>query len=149
MSPSPARARATSVTVTYVLTLAVVTALMGGLLVVTGDVVAEQRETATRAELEVLGHRLAAHVMTADRLARLDGRAVLVRSPLPRRVAGSEYAVAVEATGDDARLVLTAERTDVTVRVPFATETPVRNGTIRGGPARVVYRGGNLEVEPA
>lgn len=141
------RSRATSTPLGYVLTLTIATLLVSGLLVSAGAVVEDRREAAAREQLEVAGQRLAADIATADRLVEADGEEVAVRTDAPGTVVGGSYSVTVEATPGESRLRLTADDPDVTVEVPFANQTAVRNTSVRGGDLRVVLDGNELEVE--
>lgn len=147
------RDRGTSVTLSYVLTLAIVVALVTGLLVAAGDFVHRQQESTIRAELEVVGEQVAADLAHADRLSNTTGSntAVRVRSPLPSRVAGESYTVTVNQTdGREHVLTLRTESPAVAVTVGFVSSTPVQNRTVRGGDVRVSYVPGppaELEVQ--
>jgi hypothetical protein len=146
---SPTRDRAVSTAVGYVLTLGITTVLVSGLLLAAGGAVDDRREETTRNTLEVVGQRLAANLMSADRLAATDGaRTVSVTVDLPERIAGSEYSVRVN--GSSSTLVLDADRTDATRRVSFVASTPVASTTVRGGRLRIVLSpASELEVRSA
>lgn len=131
------RDRGVSTAVNYVLTLGITTILVSGLLIAAGGAVDDRRESTARTTLEVVGQRLAANLMSADRLAGTpDTRTVSLGVDLPARVAGSGYTVRVN--GSSSTLVLTAETIDATRRVSFVTSTPVASTTIRGGQLRIV-----------
>ena len=140
--------RAVSVTVTYAMNLAIATVLLAGLLTVTGDLVEDHRESAARAELSVVGNRVAADLMSADRLAQAgDDPEVRVEAVLPSRVAGSTYTVTINATPGDPHVALSPVDSRLTVTVPFRNATAVRNGTVAGGDLAVVLADdGRLEV---
>ena len=140
--------RGLSTTVGYVLNLVVATVLIAGLLTATAGVVEHRQQAAVRTELGVVGQRLAANLMAADRLAVVggdSGRVSLVTS-LPEQVAGVRYTVAVNASRHASYVTLTAQHPDVVVRVRFRNETRVGNATLHGGPVTVVRRHGVLEV---
>jgi hypothetical protein len=137
--------RAVSTAVSYVLTLGITTLLVTGLLIAAGGVVDDRRETTTRNALEVTGQRLAANLMSADRLAETERvETVEVAVDLPTRIAGSGYRVTVN--GSSSTLVLQSEQIDATQRVQFVSSTPVETATVRGGGLRIVLSGGQLEV---
>jgi hypothetical protein len=140
--------RAVSTTVNYVLALAVLTMLIGGLFTATAGFVGDQQERAARTELSVLGNRLGADLAAADRLAADggDGTTVALRVPLPRTVAGSDYRVAVEPD-DPTTLRLTTTEPAVAVTVTVRTRTPVASGTVSGGPLVVRYDDGDGRLE--
>ena len=143
--------RGVSTALGYVLTLAITTVLVSGLLIAVGGFVSDQNERVTRSELDVVGQRLAADVEAADRLVEAgsgDGGSnatVVVRSRLPETVAGRTYRVAI----NESRLVLSARDPDVSVTVRVVTDTPVANTTLGGGPVRIAFDGGRLEVSSA
>ena len=136
--------RAVSVTVNYVMSLAITTLLISGLLMSTGDVVGDRRESVVRGELEVVGERISAGIETADRLARTGATEVTLEVSAPRRVGGMSYSISV----DGANRVVTLETRDpdVIVEVPFRNRTNVATTTTSGGTVEVALTGGDLEV---
>jgi FlaG/FlaF family flagellin (archaellin) len=142
------RDRAVSTVVGYVLAIAITTLLISGLLITTGGVVDSRQESTARDSLRVFGQRIAANLMTADRLAETGPETAAVRVSLPDRVATSGYSITVDSAGDE--LVLESHRADVTVRVPYATKTPVVDSSLTGGDVRVVLTAADeLEVRSA
>lgn len=142
--------RAVSVTINYALTLAVTTLLMSGLLIGTGAMLDGRQEVAIRAELDVLGERLAAGLMTADRLVQAGGDAVTVQVTLPDRVAGTGYNIEVSATGSGSHLLLESHDPVASANITFTNRTAVASKTVTGGDVRIVLSGvGDLEVESA
>jgi hypothetical protein len=135
--------RGVSVTVNYALNLVVAMLLIGGVLTATGGMVEDRRESAARTELSVLGERIAADLMAADRLAVVGSEdpaadpTVAVEVSLPDRVAGSRYEVTVDPASSE--VVLRADKVDVTVRVGFHQQTAVAATTVRGGNLRIVF----------
>lgn len=140
--------RAVSVTVGYVLNLAIVTVLFSALLVGGSGLIDGRTQEVTRDELTVAGQGLAAELSGADRLARAGNVTELsVRVTLPERTTAGNYAIEVNHSGDGGTIELRTTDPDITVRVPFRSETPVANGTVRGGTVRVAYDGsGELAV---
>lgn len=142
--------RAVSVTVNYAMGLAVATLLLSGLLFATGDMLDTRQEVAIRAELDVVGQRLAAGLMTADRLAQVGGSEVTVRVSMPDRVAGSSYDVEVNASASGSFLQLESHAPVASANVTFVNRTGVESTTVTGGDLRVVLAAdGDLEVESA
>jgi hypothetical protein len=141
--------RGVSVTVNYALNLVVAMLLIGGVLTATGGMVEDRRDSAARTELSVLGERVAADLMAADRLAVVGAHGptsdptVAVEVSLPARVAGSRYEVTIDPSASE--VVLEADKVDVTVRVGFHHETPVAETTVRGGDLRIVL---NTDPDP-
>ena len=132
-----------SVTVGYVLTLAISTLLLSGLFIAGGSFVDTERERAAQGELSVVGERLAADLMTVDRLAgTAENRTELtVERPvrLPDRVSGAGYRISVTTTGTTGTVTLESDRADATVEVPFRarSDTEIRNATLSGGDLRI------------
>jgi hypothetical protein len=140
--------RAVSTAAGYVLSLGITAILVTGLLVAGGGVVEERRDITSHDSLEVVGQRLAANLMTADRLAATsDTTTVAVSVDLPARIAGRGYTVSVDPAGS--RLHLDATASDASVTVAFATSTPVADTSVQGGDVRIVLDGGQLEVRSA
>lgn len=140
------RNRGTSAVVSYVYALVITSVLVSSLLMAGSGLVEDERREVVRSELEVLGQSLAADVEGADRLAGTEGtEAVAVRTALPRRVGGVNYAVAVNQTGNG-RVRLETTDPDVTVIVPVVTDAPLSSTTVRGGDVVVEYDGTVLEV---
>ncbi|EMA68960.1 hypothetical protein C461_04997 [Halorubrum aidingense JCM 13560] len=138
--------RAVSVTVGYVLTLAIASLLLSGLFIAGGSFVDTERERAAQGQLSVIGERLAADLMTVDRLAgTAESPANLtVDRPvtLPPRVSGAGYRITVTTTGaegTEGTIRLESDRTDAIVEVPFRTrsDTEIRNATVTGGDLRI------------
>lgn len=139
--------RGASTTLSYVLTLSITAILISGLLIATGAVLDDRRESVTRDELGVVGQQLSARLMAADRLASTSPTEVVVRGQFPERVAGSAYRVSVNNSSQPF-LHLEAPNAGVSVRIPFAVRTPVVETRVAGGDLRVVLNAaGELEVQ--
>ncbi len=144
--------RAVSTTVTYVLTVAITTVLMSGLIMAAGGVLDDRTESATRNELAVVGERLANELVTADRLVVAGTEStVRLRTTHPTRVVGSSYTVLIRTGSDspcDGPQCLVLSAGDVTVTVPFTTDTPAARSSVTGGAIIVRYdrSAGTLEV---
>lgn len=136
--------RGVSVTVNYVLSLAITTVLISGLLFATANIMEDRRETVLRGELEVVGERISAGIETADRLHRTGAGELVLEVAAPDRVAGEGYAIEVNAS----RRVVILETADppVVVEVPFHNETAVVSSTVTGGDVEIVRSGAELEV---
>lgn len=142
--------RGVSVTVNYVMGLAIATLLMSGLLFASGTMIQDRQESAIRGELDVVGQRLAAGLMTADRLVQSGGDEVTVRLSMPQRVAGSSFEVAINPSPSGSHLLLESHNPTTTVNVSFVNRTSVEPTTVSGGDVRVVLAAdGDLEVESA
>lgn len=135
--------RGVSVTVGYVLTLAIASLLLSGLFIAGGSFVETERERAVQGELTVVGERVAADLMTVDRLAGTAASpadlTVERSAKLPDRVSGTGYRIAVTTTGTEGTVTVQSDRTDTTVEVPFRarSDTEIRNATLSGGDLRI------------
>ena len=143
--------RGVSAVLGYVLTLGIVTLLIGGLFLAAGGFVEDEHERVVRSEFEVIGNRVAADLAAIDRLALAagsTGEAELV-TDLPSLAAGSTYHISLEAvtgTDNDYFVNLTANDPQVTVSTRVKIETPVVESTVGGGDVLVVYNGTHVEV---
>jgi hypothetical protein len=147
----PETDRGVSTALSYVLGLAIITALITGLFLTTGEVVDDERERAAQSELRVLGNRLAADVATVDRLALSgdDARVALTRD-LPDAVVGSSYRISLTHDGSGpAEIELTAPNPDVSVTVTVVNGTAVGNATAAGGTVRIRYDGSVVVIGSA
>lgn len=143
--------RGVSTVLGYVLGLAIITALITGLFLTTGEVVDDERERAAQSELRVLGNRLAADVATVDRLALSgdDARVGLTRD-LPDAVVGSSYRISLTHDGSGpAEIELTTPDPDVSVTVTVVNGTAIGNATVAGGDVRIRYGGSVVVMENA
>lgn len=138
--------RGVSTVVGYVLALAITVALVGSLIAATGGIVDDRRDATARRGLDVVGERLAAKLMAADRLAATGADTVAVDADLPATVAGTGYTVTVNDSKTDPHLRLTSGGTDTEVRVDFANRTDVAATSVTGGDVTVTLAGGELEV---
>lgn len=133
--------RAVSTTIGYVLTLAIASILVAGLVSAGGSVVDSHRDATLREELSVVGQEVSGGIAMADRLVRSsDGgtQSVELTQQLPRSIVGKPYTIALKNPSDP-YLVLASSGTDVSVRVYVETSTPVAESSVSGGPVRIVY----------
>jgi hypothetical protein len=149
--------RAVSTALGYVLSLAIASILVSGLMLAAGGFVEGEREQVIRSELEVVGQTLIADIEGADRLASAVDGEVRVRSALPRRVGSSAYTVEISGpfAGANTRstIVLSAASVDASVQLRLVTNTPVATGAVQGGELVVDYDptagpDGELAVRP-
>ncbi|GAB7091537.1 hypothetical protein JCM18237_18080 [Halorubrum luteum] len=145
--------RAVSVTVGYVLNLAIASLLLTGLFVAGGSFVQSEREAAIEGELTVVGERVAADLMTVDRLANASENpselTVERRAELPTRVSGVEYTVSLVPDGgaDGAHLLrLESDRVDVVVEIPVRAAEPVDETTVEGGDVTIEWDDGAVVI---
>lgn len=138
--------RGVSTILGYTLNLAVATLLVTGLLAATGGFVEDQQERAIRAELDVVGSRVAGDLGAIDRLVRTgDDVSVTIHVETPTRSTGVPYQIAINESGND-EVVLTTGDPVVEVVVPFTTETEVAAGTTSGGTFVLRYDAGTDTV---
>lgn len=130
--------RAVSVTVNFALSLVVATMLLSALMFATSTLIETQQDRTVRSELRVVGERLAASLMTADRLAESGATTITIRTEAPRRVGGTGYEIQVNTSADDSELVLEPTGDFSRVTVPFVNKTAVVPRSIDGGDMQVV-----------
>jgi hypothetical protein len=127
------------------------TLLISGLLLTAGNFVEDQQERAIRAELEVVGNRLASDIGAVDRLALAagsDGKAELL-STLPPRTAGQTYLIditPVTGLSNVYHLNLSTSDPDVEVSVRVRIQASLTSVTVNGGNVVVDYDGTDIEV---
>lgn len=142
--------RAVTSTLSYVITLAIATVLVTGLLIAGGQFVGDQREEVIRTEMRVVGQQVAADIQRADRLVQA-GEAtgtptVELTQEYPQRVTGSSYEIHLVPAGGNSHVELTSTLQEVIVRVNVTSETALVESRSNGGTVRVVYTGSGLEV---
>lgn len=137
--------RGSSFQIGTILTLAILTILVGGVITATGAFVRDTQADAIDQELEVVGERIAAEIMAADRLSRTGYRSdVVFTADVPRRVGGSQYTVAIkDQPGQSAVLILRSSNPEVTVETPFRHTTPIAENSVPGDSIRIVYTSSN------
>ncbi|MFC7226278.1 hypothetical protein N0B31_02600 [Salinirubellus salinus] len=144
--------RAVNTTVGYVLTLGISSLLIVGLLVTAGGFVEDQRQTTVRQELSVVGQQVASDLSGADRLVRVGGSEVTVRSSLPGEVTGIRYRVEVDPAptpSGPTTLRLSTSEPNVVVEVAVRTASEVAPASFDGGDLVVTWTGSELEVRRA
>jgi len=137
------------VTVTQVLTVAITTVLIAGLLIAGASVLDQQSASSGRNQLQVVGERIANDVQQANSLGETGENAtVTIRTDRPERVSGLSYEVTLTddgAYGEDcsraACLVLTIGDSDVTVvtELPIEGSVVTTDSTVSGGAIVVSY----------
>ena len=142
--------RAVSTTVSYVLTLGISSLLIVGLLVTAGGFVEDRRQTTVQQELSVIGQQVAGDLSGADRLVRVGGSEVTVRSSLPDEVTGITYRVEVDPDpSGPTTLRFSTEDPNVAIEVDVRTRTSVAPSAFDGGDLVVTWTGSELEVRRA
>lgn len=146
--------RAVSATLGYVMVIGITTILISGLFIAAGGFVESQHERAIRAELEVIGNRLAADIAAVDRLALAAGAngATELEVNLPPRTARKSYNIEISQVAGMANtyhLNLSTSNPDVFVEVRVRTKTTLVSATVSGGDVVIEYDGNDLEVRNA
>lgn len=144
--------RGASTMIGYVTLLGVTVLLMGGLAIAAGGLIEDQQEVSVEGELRVVGDRVAADLLTADRLVQGPGdpETVRVTTSVPSVVSDVRYEITIEPSGDGATVVLQTTDGRTTVERSVETETPVEDeGPIRGATIEISYEGDRLVVRDA
>lgn len=137
--------RGLSAALGYILTLSITTLLISGLFITAGSVVDTQRQQATTQELTVHGERLAADLMTVDRLSE-NGAAVELEVDLPTSVGGSTYQIEIT----EERIELRSDHVDEPVQISFTADHDVSiadTDSISGGSVIIEFVDGRIEVQ--
>jgi hypothetical protein len=149
--PAGARDRGVSSNVSYVITLTIMTLLLTGLALSSGAIIDDERSRVMRAQLEVLGERLASDLTSADKLARRTGSDTTMRttSDLPDQVVSRSYTITIRSAGsaNTYEIDMIAGTVEATVEVYLLTD--LETGSTPGGPVEIVYTGSELEVNDA
>ncbi|MFC7234478.1 DUF7266 family protein [Halosegnis marinus] len=132
-------ARAQSTTVGYLLSVAVATLLVVGLVAGVGTFVESEQRAAVDDQLRVVADRLAAQAVAVDTLARRNGGTAYTEPDLPARVVGSTYRVALVVEGGDTLVRVSTADPAVTVTVPVAVGVPVTESGTTGGDLALCY----------
>jgi len=124
-SSRPTNDRAVSSTLNYVLSLAIASLLVTGLLIAGGTFVEDRQTEVIRSELGVIGQQVASDINRADRLltAGDGGTRVVINQSFPKRITGTGYDVQLNP-GDD-ELVLTSVDPEVRIDVHVETDSPL------------------------
>ena len=135
--------RAVSTVLGYVLGLVIVTVVITGLFITAGEIMEDQRETAIRSELRVVGNQVAGDITTLDRiaLAESNSTARLTRQ-IPENVAGTSYRIQLRYDGSPpAEIELVSENPEVSVTVRVTTGTTLATSEASGGTLAARYNG--------
>lgn len=141
--------RAVSTLVGYILMVGVAAVLLTGLTLAATGLVDTQDERTTHAELDVYGERLAADIMTADRLAHQGSETtVTVTSELPATVNGHQYTITFEGNGDATTIILRSDDFDRTTETGVVTSASIvtDDREVRGGTITISYDSGEDEL---
>ena len=127
------RDRGVSITVNFVLTLAITTALISGIILAAGSLVDGTQKQTTRDGYTVAGNRVIAGLQSADRLAASGADTVSLTVDLQEEVAGTQYTITINNSSTPATVTVSGVSNDQAVTLPLHTRTPVHAGTVKGG----------------
>lgn len=140
--------RGVSVTLNYTLSIGIAAVLLTALLFATGDIVENRQQEVYLEELEVVGGRIAANVMAADRLAQTGATSVHVYMQTPNVVGGADYTVEIRPSAGGSEIVLSTRRPELEVTVSVLNSTDLEPGTVNGGAIHIYQAAdGDLVVE--
>jgi len=144
--------RGVSVSLTHVLTVAITTVLVTGLLIGVGGYINDFEQDTTREELSAVGERLAGEFVRAETLAQLKYSSVELRTKHPDRVGGKTYTIRLSngasiCDGSPPCFRLASSGQNVAVVVPLASSVPVEPSSASGGNVLIVYDGGKISIE--
>lgn len=138
--------RGTSIALGYVLTIAIITVLVGGLIISGSSFLTDQRENVINEELSVIGNQLAGNVEQADRMVNAsagDDVQVRIAEQFQREVGGTGYRVDLvnesSAEDDAPKIELSSSNPDITRTVNVTTETPIADSSTTGGTVSIYY----------
>lgn len=140
--------RGVSIAVTHVLTLAITTVVISGLLIGAGSMLDTERERGADVSLEIVGERVASQLASVDRMATsTNTTSVSIEVTHPAFVSGSRYHITIPPNCESpvigqnvSCLRLTGIDEDIEVEVPFSVSTDVDGGDgISGGSFYIVY----------
>ena len=134
--------RAVSSTLNYVLSLAIASILVTGLLLAGGTFVDDRRQEVIRNELRVIGQQVASDLERADRLLRAgetDGSTeVSIVRQFPERITGINYRLELRPGSPD-RVALIAASQNVEVTVNVDTRATLASSNAQGGAIAVSW----------
>lgn len=139
--------RGVSSTLNYVLSIAIASLLVTGLLFSGTNFVEGQQEQVVRSELRVVGEQINADLQRADRLlvAGEGTTTVRIEQTFPERITGRTYDIELEPSSQ--QLLLSMTNPDIEVTLPVDTRTSLSSSTVDGGAITVRNTtGGALEV---
>ncbi|WP_324756868.1 DUF7266 family protein [Haloarcula sp. GH36] len=139
--------RAVSSTLNYVLSIAIASLLVTGLLFSGTSFVEGQQEQVVRSELRVIGEQINADLQRADRLVVAGDGSTTVRieQTFPERLTGRTYNIELDSASE--QLILSMNNPDIEVSLPVDLRTSLSSSTVDGGTVTVRNTtSGDLEV---
>lgn len=147
--------RGVSIAITHVLTIAITTILISGLLISAGALLEGERDRSADRSLETIGERLAGELSKVDSMAAADDADVSMTVSHPARAASERYTVTLRPDcGDDAPLLedgtsclhLTTQSGNVDVYVPVTVDVDDES-EVHGGAINIVHEDGEITLE--
>lgn len=126
--------RAVSFNVGYVISVAIATILVLGLIMGVGGVLESQQDRAVEHQTDVIGDQTAAGVMAVDRLgSQGDGTNTTLERQLPSDVVGTPYSVSLINYPSGPHLVVEAVETGYVTEIPVEVDADVKSTAVPGG----------------
>lgn len=143
--------RAVSTVVGYILAVSIMLVVLIGLISSAGTFVETQSESVAREQMEVIGEKVANHIVASDQVvsttreydpstgAGVSSTLTLSSEvPIPERVAGQTYSITVkDASGPDEHKVV-VESHNIEVTTTFTSNTDVGETTVSGSSTVVI-----------
>jgi FlaG/FlaF family flagellin (archaellin) len=157
MIRQPTDDRGVSIALTHVLTIAITTVLVAGLLLGASGLLEDRKTGAAQTELRTLGNRMAEDIANVDHEADGASGEIVLQTNHPTQVSGSGYAVSLygtsatecgtyESNSNVACLVMGSPQADVQIIVPFRATTPISESSVSGGDFFIVYDGSTISI---
>ena len=147
--------RAVSIAVTHVLTIAVTTLIIAGLMMGTGFLLETEKERSAADSLETIGERLSSQLSSVDRTTA-DGGNVTIEADHPQTVAGAGYTVELTDSCSeqpllddeiDHCLILAYQGGDLEVGVPVkVTHNDIDPSSASGGTIEIRSDGDEIYI---
>ncbi|MFP8889390.1 hypothetical protein ACLI4U_06425 [Natrialbaceae archaeon A-CW2] len=146
--------RGVSIAITHVLTIAITTVLISGLLISAGALLEGERDRSADRSLETIGERLAGELSKVDSMATDDDTTVNMTVNHPARAASERYTVTLRETCNEAPLLengtsclhLTTQSGNVDVYVPVTVDVD-GDSEVHGGAIEIVHEDGDIRLE--
>ena len=157
MIRQPTDDRGVSIALTHILTIAITTVLVAGLLLGASGLLEDRKTGAAQTELRTLGNRMAEDIANVGHEAGGTSGNIVLQTNHPPQVSGSGYAVSLYGTSapecgtyqsdsDVACLVMESPQANVQIIVPFRSTEPITASSVSGGDFFVVYDGSTISI---
>ena len=144
--------RGVSIALNNVLSIAITTVLISGLIIATSGFMQSQRANAATDELSIIGQRTATDLVKMDQyVTQRSVPELVLETRLPSRVVGSSYLLSLSnetaVCGSGPCLVLTTVEPEEEVVIALDVSSPIEPSSVTGGTVRLVYDGSTLTIE--